>query len=229
MKRVSVTPLMHTTNEITEVPCNILVTGFVSTENGLNASDALVRSLLNDLPVSLTGVQHLIHFRLVDAKTHDFRLTIEALLREVQPAVCVFVGQAPGRNNITLERSASNLRFTGPPLQPGEAPPSDVIHVSGPEVCMATLLHMDVMVEKLQAAGIPAALSSDAGNSLCNQILYEGLQYATNHGGQPRCGFVHIPALPQQVIERWPGYPFMPLDMMRAAMAIILLELVRDA
>lgn len=76
-------------------------------------------------------------------------------------------------------------------------------------------------------SGIPAAISNDAGNNLCNQILYEGLQYSMHHAGQMRCGFVHIPALPQQVIERWPDYPFMPLDMIRAAMAIILFELVR--
>jgi len=89
------------------------------------------------------------------------------------------------------------------------------------------VLRMDVMVKKLREAGIPAAISDNAGNSLCNQILYEGLQFAKKHAGLPRCGFVHIPALPQQVIERWPNYPFMSLDMIRGAMAIILLELVR--
>lgn len=216
-------------NEISKAPLRILVTGFVSTANGLNASDVVVRSLISDLPTALNGVKHCFYFRLVDAGTDDLRPKLEALLREVQPTDCVFVGQAPGRNNITLERTATNLRFTGPPLRPEDAPPSDVIRADGPDACQASMSNMEEMVEKLRAAGIPAALSDDAGNSLCNQILYEGLQFASDHAGQPRCGFVHIPALPQQVIERWPDYPFMPLEMSRAAMAVILLELVLGA
>jgi len=210
------------------LPFNILVTGFASTESGLNASDVVVRSLMSDLPSAVNGAKHRFHFRIVDASTYDLRSKLEALLQEVCPAACVFVGQAPGRNNITLERAATNVRFTGPPLRLGDAPQSDVIHASGPEACMASLPHMDAMVERLREAGIPAAISNDAGKSLCNQILYEGLQYAEQHTGQPCCGFVHIPALPQQVIERWPDYPCMPLEMIRAALVIILLELVRD-
>jgi pyroglutamyl-peptidase len=85
------------------------------------------------------------------------------------------------------------------------------------------------MVLRLQQQGIPAAISDDAGNNLCNQLLYEGLQYATQHAGKPLCGFVHIPALPQQVIARWPSYPFMPLEMTRQAIAAVLLELLQQA
>lgn len=216
-------------NEIDEAPIRILVTGFVSASIGINASDVVVRSLMNDLPRSLLGAKHLLHFHLLDASTDDLRLTLEALLREVRPTDCVFVGQAPGRNNITLERAATNRRFTGPPLCRDDTPPSDVIQVGGPDTCLATMLQIEELIEELRSAGIPAAISDDAGNNLCNQILYEGLRYAAQHVGQPRCGFVHIPALPQQVIERWPDYPFMPLEMTRAAMEIILWALVRDA
>ena len=207
----------------------ILVTGFASNHLGVNASELLVRSLTQDLPLVLAGAKRLLNFRVLDASTDDLRLQFEALLHEVNPTDCVFVGQAPGRNNITLERTATNRRITGPPLRPGDAPPSDVIQKGGPVACVATMLQMEESVEKLRSVGIPAAISDDAGNNLCNQILYEGLQYAAHRAGQPRCGFVHIPALPQQVIERWPDYPFMPLDMMRAAMEIILFELVRNA
>lgn len=209
------------------MPTSILVTGFVSTEIGLNASDVLVRSLMDNLPSSLVDTKHRIHCRLVDASTHDLRAKLEAMLDEVRPSHCLFVGQAPGRNSITLESTATNLRFTGPPPSPGDRPQSDVIDASGPQACSATLLRMDALVKKLRAAGIPAAISDNAGNNLCNQILYEGLQYAQKHAGLPRCGFVHIPALPQQVVERWPDYPFMSLDMLRDAMAIILFEVAR--
>ena len=183
---------------------SILVTGFVSTASGLNASDVLVQSLMNKLPSALADARQRIHFRLVDASTHDLRAKLETLLHEIRPSQCVFVGQAPGRNSITLESTATNLRFTGPPPSPGGMPQSDVIDANGPQACTASLPRMDAMVKMLRDAGIPAAISDNAGNSLCNQILYEGLQYAQKHAGLPRCGFVHIPALPQQIIERWP-------------------------
>ena len=206
------------------VATRMLVTGFASNHLGVNASELVVRSLMQDLPPLLADAKHLLNFRVLDASTDDLRDQLETLLHEVRPSDCVFVGQAPGRNNITLERTATNLRFIGPPLRSGDAPQSDVIRMGGPAACAATMLHTDALVEKLRAAGIPAAISNDAGNNLCNQILYEGLQYAQQHAGQMRCGFVHIPALPQQVIERWPDYPSMPLEMTRAAMEIILLE-----
>ena len=211
------------------VATRILITGFASNHLGVNASGLLVRSLMQDLPLMLAGAKHLLNFRVLDASTDDLQFQLEALLHEVRPSDCVFVGQAPGRNNITLERTATNRRITGPPLRTGDAPPSEVIQVGGLDAFTATLLNMDALVEKLRAANIPAAISNDAGNNLCNQILYEGLQYAQRQAGQMRCGFVHIPALPQQVIERWPDYPFIPLDMTRAAMEIILFELVRNA
>ena len=223
----STAPVRETTDS-GDTPVRILVTGFISTEIGLNASDILIRSLMSDLPSSLSAANHLFHFCLIDANTHNLRFKLQKLLAEVCPSMCVFVGQAPGRNNVTLESSATNLRFTGPPLSPGGAPQSDVILASGPESYPATLPHMQSIVEKLRGTGIPAAMSDDAGNSLCNQILYEGLQYGQQHAGTPRCGFVHIPALPQQVIERWPDYPFMPLDMQRVAMSIILFALTQD-
>jgi pyroglutamyl-peptidase len=206
---------------------NILVTGFAATETNSNASATLVNSLMKDLPESLRHLNGDLQIRLLATDTHNLKAALVGLLAEVQPDICVFVGQAPGRNNITLEKVATNLRFTGPPTEPGGKPQSDIICASGPDSLKATLPEMAAMIERLQENGIPAALSEDAGNNLCNQILYEGLHYAEQGEGKPLCGFVHIPALPDQVIARWPNYPFMPLEMGRAAIGLLLLELNR--
>ncbi len=228
MKAISPSTSVRQIKEPDESPVRILITGFVSIEPELiNASEILIHSIMTSLPASLEVAKHHFHFRLVDTNTHSLRPQLVALLDEVHPSECVFVGQAPGRNNITLESAATNLRFTGPPLHPGDAPQSELIHVGGPERYGATLPHGEKMVAELRACGIPAAISDNAGNNLCNQILYEGLRYSEQHAGTPKCGFVHIPALPQQIIERWPNYPFMPLDMLRQAMTIILLALMR--
>lgn len=204
----------------------ILVTGFSATEISSNASDTVVSSLISDLPVCLQQVGDDLHFRLIAANTHTLKSRLDELLGELQPDMCVFVGQAPGRNNITLESTARNLRVIGPPLEAGGKPQSDIICAEGAAAFKATLPNMEAMVGRLHRNDIPAALSHDAGNNLCNQILYEGLHYAERNAKKPLCGFVHIPALPQQVIARWPSYPFMTLEMTRQAIAIVLLELM---
>ena len=40
-----------------------------------------------------------------------------------------------------------------------------------------------------------------------------------------KCGFLHIPALPEQILAQWPQHLFTPLDMSRMAVEIV----VKDA
>jgi pyroglutamyl-peptidase len=80
-------------------------------------------------------------------------------------------------------------------------------------------------LKKIRKMGIPAATSRNAGNSLCNKILNHGLHYAKEYSLDLKCGFLHIPALPEQVISRWPQHPFMPLEMSRQAVGVIFSEL----
>lgn len=202
----------------------ILVTGFVSTAEVSNASGILIDSLMQDLPRALHPLRDEIELHVLEVNGETLKAQLEALLRTHNPTHCLFTGQAPGRNQLTLETVATNKRDIGPPLKPGEAPQSVVISDSGPDCYAATLPQQTDIVQALNEKGIPAALSADAGNNLCNQILYEGLRYAEQYAGMPQCGFLHIPALPAQVIARWPNYPFMPLDMMRDAIALILLK-----
>ena len=48
-------------------------------------------------------------------------------------------------------------------------------------------------------AGIPARLSGSAGNFLCNALMYHALGACAGRDPAPRCGFIHVPYLPQQV------------------------------
>lgn len=205
---------------------NILVTGFAAGPAQSNASEILLRSLLEDTPSALQPFRHDLHFEILDTDTHGLKALLHARLREIKPAICVFTGQAPGRSNITLESTAHNLRNIGPPLKPGDEPQRAVIRSEGATEYRATLQSLDRLVGHLIAAQIPAAVSHDAGTSLCNQLLYEGLAYAADNGNLPQCGFIHIPALPQQVIQHWPHYPSMCLPMLRDAMSVILCALV---
>ena len=150
----------------------ILITGFSTRENASNASDVLVTSLRENLPDALAACANKLHFALIDADTYSLRATLENMLQTVAPSACVFVGQAPGRNNITLERVAGNLRFTGPPQAVGAAPPSDHIDTAGPHERWATLPDMEMMIAQLHVADIPTAFSENAGNIACATKSY---------------------------------------------------------
>ena len=199
-----------------------LITGFKSVVEASNASGILVSSLQDELPESLGAIVDNLVFRILDVKTHTLKEEITSILADVKPSNCIFIGQAPGYNRIALETIATNYRLTGPPAITGGSPQGDSIELDGPAAYMATLPEQLAIVARLNKAGIPANISFHGGNSLCNQILYHALHYASESPVDLKCGFLHIPALPEQVIERWPHNPFMPLEMSRMALEIVI-------
>jgi pyroglutamyl-peptidase len=68
------------------------------------------------------------------------------------------------------------------------------------------------------AEGIPAAPSRDAGGFLCNHVFYVLMRTLETHGG--RGGFVHVPLLPEQALDK--NSASMPLaTLVRAAQIIV--------
>ena len=50
------------------------------------------------------------------------------------------------------------------------------------------------IVERLRRRGIPATLSRDAGQYICNALLYRTQEIAREADNVPRSGFIHLPA-----------------------------------
>lgn len=67
------------------------------------------------------------------------------------------------------------------------------------------------MVAKIQACQIPASISNSAGTFVCNHVTY-GVRHIieTKYPGK-KSGFIHIPFLPQQVIDK-KNMPSMSLE-----------------
>ena len=204
---------------------NILVTGFESNDDGLNASKILVESLRDDLPESLLAVREKIYLSVLPPSTTRLRSALLELLSRHSPAYCIFTGQAPGRNKITFERLATNLKDFGSPDGDGNQPRGDSIEADGSAAYWSNLPSQEKLIERLNKNEIPAAFSNHAGNHLCNQILYLGLHHAHTMGMNLKCGFLHIPPLPIQAQNQWPGTPYIPLSMARDAFVLILAEL----
>ena len=134
---------------------------------------------------------------------------LQALLQQHQPALVVCLGQAGGRNAISLERVAINLN-DAPLTDNAGAQPVDTPVVPSAPAAYFTSLPIKAMLAALQRAGVAAEVSQTAGTFVCNHVFF-GLMHAlaTQRAlRHTRGGFVHLPYLPEQ------GAPSMALDEM---------------
>ena len=131
--------------------------------------------------------------------------TVKAAAEQCQPDFILCVGQAGGRPNITVERVAINQDDARIPDNEGAQPIDRTIFAEGPAAYFATL-PIKAMVQNMKAAGIPAAVSNTAGTFVCNHIMYGALHFAATQQPSLKAGFVHIPYVPMQTVDK----PTMP-------------------
>lgn len=122
---------------------------------------------------------------------------------DFQPDVILCVGLAGGRDAVTPERIAVNIRDARIPDNAGNQPKGDFSVADGPAAYFATV-PVEEMAQAIRDTGIPGCVSNSAGAFVCNDTLYTLLHRYT--GTPVRVGFIHIPYLPQQ------GSPSLPLS-----------------
>jgi pyroglutamyl-peptidase len=147
---------------------------------------------------------------------------LRAAIRKHAPALILCIGQAGGRAQISLERIAINIDDARIADNDGAQPIDIPIVRSGPAACFTTL-PIKSMLAALQTANIPIEVSQTAGTFVCNHVFYALMRTlaAKPAHSRPRGGFVHIPYLPDQTIER-SGTPDMPLDTVIDALRIMI-------
>jgi pyroglutamyl-peptidase len=93
------------------------------------------------------------------------------------------------------------------------------IDPAGPVAYAATLPVAEIVAE-IRAEGIPASESRDAGGFLCNHVFYVLMQALEHERPDAFGGFVHVPLLPEQALDK--NVPSMPLDtLVRAARTVV--------
>jgi pyroglutamyl-peptidase len=189
----------------------VLVTGFEPFGGAdVNPSQKLVEALSADPPEGLelaTAVLPVVWARAADELTRA--------LEKAQPELVVCFGQADGRAHVTVERFA--LNFDDETDVEGERRRAEI--VAGAPVAYRSSLAVDAVVDALREEGIPAAASRDAGGFLCNHVFYVLMRALAERTGT-RGGFVHVPLLPEQALEK--AVPTMPLETLVRAARIIL-------
>ena len=124
--------------------------------------------------------------------------------KDIKPNVIISVGQAGGRNAITPELVAINLRHASIPDNNGNQPADEPIAENGPKAYFSTL-PVRKMSNAIKSAGISSNVSYSAGAYVCNDVLYTLLDHYNETN--TRVGFIHIPYCTEQNKE-----PSMNLD-----------------
>lgn len=121
---------------------------------------------------------------------------LEELMMRHRPAVALHFGVSHQARGFVVETQARNAACHVDAS--GEAPLTDALFPNQPEAHAATLPAARI-VQRLRRAGLPAALSQDAGAYLCNAILFHSLRLNSRFEAPAASGFIHIPTrLPQR-------------------------------
>ncbi len=140
---------------------------------------------------------------------------LHGLLEQLRPDAVLCVGQYGGANCIRVERVAINLRDARIADNAGKQPTDEPVVSGGPDAYFATIPTREI-VDALHEQGIPAQLSYSAGTFVCNNLLYCALHESAQRYPAMRCGFVHVPYLPEQAKDG--SAPSMSLELMVKAL-----------
>lgn len=136
---------------------------------------------------------------------------LEEVIEIEKPDVVINVGQAGGRTDISVERVGINMDDFRIKDNEGNQPIDEKIAEGGPDAYLVTI-PIKAMVQKMIENKIPASVSNTAGTFVCNHVCYGMAHLASTKYPNMRTGFVHIPFLPEQVVDKR-NMPSMPLEM----------------
>ncbi|MEY8463605.1 pyroglutamyl-peptidase I [Streptococcus merionis] len=126
---------------------------------------------------------------------------LEKSIENFKPDAVLCIGQAGGRSAITPERVAINQDDARIPDNKGQQPIDKIIREDG-EAAYFSTLPIKAMVEAIKKEGIPASVSNTAGTFVCNHLMYQVLYLVERKFPDTKAGFMHIPFLTEQVVDK---------------------------
>ena len=137
--------------------------------------------------------------------------TVAAAIEKEKPDAVLCIGQAGGRFDLNPERVAINVNDARIPDNEGNQPLDGPVFEDGETAYFATL-PIKAMAEEIRKAGVPASVSNTAGTYVCNHLMYGVLYTLANKYPDVRGGFMHVPFITSQVINRKPIAPSLSLE-----------------
>lgn len=147
--------------------------------------------------------------------------TVAAAIERECPDAVLCIGQAGGRYELMPERVAINLDDARIKDNEGNQPIDQPVFADGAPAYFATL-PIKAMVKRIREAGIPSGVSNTAGTFVCNHLMYGVLYTLDKKYPGVRGGFMHVPFIPSQVVNRPAPAPSMALaDIVRGIEAAV--------
>ena len=137
----------------------------------------------------------------------EFGKAIDAttkVIDRLKPAVVLCFGQAGGRSRMSVERVAINLDDARIADNAGHQMIDQAIHEGGPAAYFCTV-PIKAMVAAMVKAGVPSEVSNSAGTFVCNHLIYGVLRHLAAMQNATRAGFIHVPYLESQVLDKQIG------------------------
>lgn len=174
----------------------ILVTGF-DPFGGEPINPAL--EAVKRLPREIHGAE--ISWVEIPTVFHKSAQVLEQAIKDQQPDVVLCIGQAGGRTGLTPERVAINQDDARIPDNEGQQPIDVAIRPDGAPAYFSSL-PIKAMVQAIQTVGLPAAVSNTAGTFVCNHLMYQVLYLVDKQFPHIKAGFMHIPYMMEQVVNK---------------------------
>ena len=174
----------------------ILVTGF-DPFGGEKVNPAL--EAVKSLPSEIHGAE--VHWVAIPTVFYQSAEVLEAEINRYHPDAVLCIGQAGGRASLTPERVAINQDDARILDNDGNQPIDTPIRLDGQAAYFSTL-PIKAMVQEIKEEGLPATVSNTAGTFVCNHLIYQALYLADKKFPHMRAGFMHIPYMTEQVINK---------------------------
>jgi len=152
----------------------------------------------------------------IPLRFHEIRSAIEEHIARLDPAAVICTGQS-SRALISLERVSINVADARIPYNCGTHPVDELLNGEGPAAYFSALPLREIL-GAVKEAGVPVGISNSAGTFGCNQIFYHLMDYRSRLGLEIPAGFIHVPCLPEQAINK--AKPSMSLDLMVEALKL---------
>lgn len=199
----------------------ILVTGF---EPFGGESRNPAAEVAEGLPGVIAGAE--IIKLILPVVRYEAARVVEKAVEEHRPDVVLSIGQAGGRAAVSVERVAVNLDDYRIPDNGGNQPEDEPIVPEGPAAYLCRL-PVKAMAAAIREAGIPAEVSLSAGAFVCNHVIYSVSHLLAVRYPDVRAGFIHIPYLPEQVVDK-PGQPSMALALSARAVELAIETIAKE-
>jgi pyroglutamyl-peptidase len=148
-------------------------------------------------------------------------------IRIAEPDVVLMLGEAGRRSRVTPERVAINMDDFHIPDDAGNQPQGEPIIEDGPVGYFSTL-PISTIVTQLKKAHIPATISNTAGLYLCNRLFYSVMHCIAVESLPIQAGFMHLPYLHEQIVNKSLDFPSMSRETMTEAVRIAIEVSLRE-